>query len=215
MFSGKLSFSISQENDGGLLFSHAMDSAVPFEHQDLAIRIFAESGGLDEDSRLFLGVRGRSLWAGVKEFVRLHLAVVRHPQRPYFPDDKVAIDISPFEFWKLVSPINEATRDTETFPVVVFKNRVDELGRFWRSIRAEKEWTSTLAEAPAVVATVLDPIDLLPQILPDIRTLETTLFINTQPPWIPDAARVDLGQRVHTVRIWVVSRDAVGVVKLA
>ena len=59
------------------------------------------------------------------------------------------------------------------------------------------EGVEALADAPAVVAAVLDPMDHLPEVLADVAGPELTgLAVEAELPDVPQADAVDLGRPV-------------------
>ena len=76
------------------------------------------------------------------------------------------------------------------------------------------KWVAPLIDAPAVVATALDEIDHLPQVLPHFAGPEPFLPVEAKLPHLPMAKRPDLASGAGSRDEWIVLGNRVGAVPL-
>src|SRR5207248_1109250 len=96
----------------------------------------------------------------------------------------VGVDVVPGQLRHLPAAVDRAAGDRLADAVVVLPDRLDELRLRAGPLRAEG--VQPLAAVPAVVATLLDQVDLLVQVLPDVTGPEAPrLAVERHPPDVP------------------------------
>ena len=134
------------------------------------------------------------------------LAVV--PDPPDAPGGPIAVDVDPVQLGQPCAAVDPAAGERTGLAVgMVGRRQQDRVGA---GLAACEEEVAPLEETPAVVATLLDQVDLLPGILPVVADPELARpSVVAQPPGITQAVGPDLRPCAGTIDERVVFGHAV------
>ena len=137
-----------------------------------------------------------------------HLAAV-DPQRPELAGIIIAVDIGAFELGQAVGFEDIATGDGPEIAVGMLHQRRGELAR--PLLPLGPEGVLPFIDAPAVIATTLDEVDHLPEVLPHLAGPEASLPVEAELPDLSMSERPDLSpgaRRVDERIVLGMDRDA-------
>lgn len=199
----------------GALFRHDLacltgggdgeDFSVVREDEKFLRGIFDEGGGF-EGSQFF----------GSSENLGNRGALVAVVESPEVSETPIAEEVFSAKGGDLVSAIVDASGDRDAIFTAVFVDRCDELAVFWWALFLGGERMIGFHEGPTVVSPVLDDVDFLPSVLPDVGCPEFTCFgMESQTPGIAKSEGENLGMVAGFVEEGVVIGKAVGTVARA